>query len=133
MFKTDRVLSGSEQIAGFILKLHLRTIWVCEFILGLHFGPGTKAKFFDSFDQKFRFLQRCECITVTNRIRPNSQVHTASDQGVLPLGPLEVWAAGMGFALGFAGVIRLPFGCHDGALGTSASSSSLKATRVEAA
>lgn len=68
-----------------------------------------------------------------NECNMNGKIHTASDQGILPFGPLVV--EGIGFTLGFAGVTSLPLGCQDDdvALGSPASSSSLNATRVEVA
>jgi hypothetical protein len=132
MLKTDRVLPRFDQVAGFILELHLRTIWVREFVLVLHFGPGTGAELLDSFHQKVNFLQAVKKLACKFRTS-NKHIHTASDQGILPLGPLDVLVGGIGFALDFAGVMRLPFGCQVAALGASASSSSLKATRVEVA
>jgi hypothetical protein len=51
MPETDRVLSSFDQIAGFVLELLLRALWVREFVFRLHFGPGTEAEFFDSFNQ----------------------------------------------------------------------------------
>jgi hypothetical protein len=51
MPETDRVLSSFDQIAGFVLELLLRALWVREFVFRLHFGPGTHAEFFDSFNQ----------------------------------------------------------------------------------